>query len=1551
VEFEPNQGQAAPEIRYIARTAGGEAQLTRDRLRIVQPSANGQSTMELQFSGAEPDRIREENPADGVVNYYRGQNPAGWITHVPLYRQVRYRDIYPDTDLVFHGNTIQLEYDFELRPGAEPERLQIDLSGHERALPQQDGSLLITTDGHALRLLAPSAFQDKDGEKRPVHVRYRAISPSKIGFAIGPYDHTKKLIIDPVVTYAGVLGANNSIQVSAIAADANANLILTGSTFASDYPVVHGKAGSNSGSEQVFVTKLDSTGENILYSTYLPASAFSTASRVAVDANGNAYVIGITGGADFPVTSQNLGTCGSFCNAGFITKLDSAGAMVYSTLLASGQILPKAISVNANGNAFVSGLAADGSLQTVNAFQPLYQGGLCTSCNSGFYAELNSQGTGYVFSSYLGANNTATGITLDKNNNIYVAGSFNSYYQSSIPLKGELQSVLGGFFLTKFAGDGKTLLFGSFLGGDITGKNTPETLSGVAVGADGTVYLAGNTVSDGFPYTIKADRHPLGTGLDGDPQMFAMAFNPSLTALVYSTYLGDGFMSAMSVDPKGNLYAAGSTGAEPIRATYAVVSDVPTGGTFLELDKTGSPIQTSAFGGHTTAQVPSAMAIDTEGNIYLAGITAGNLGLPSTSTLQDPIIIGGNADATQASLGSAYNEFFAKIAPDVKPQISLGSQLPFLPLHNVGSADLHITSITFTGALAKAQGNCGSTVPAGTSCVLTLTDANGKLAQGSVTITSDASPAVQTFTPYLDPRAVGSPASDLAWFDLSQLYFPPQQTGTSSAPHPFRIWNVGTANLTIQSIATSGALQQTHDCTATLAPGSYCTVQVVWKPSDGTGGNTVSVAYDNGFQNDYYVPSQYLTSPTPLMVSQTNPIPFGTQTVGNPSLYRPITITNVSNGQADAPGVSLNGDSEFTLAGNTCTASLAPQQSCIIAVLFTPVIDGDRSATLQISGGGSASIQVYGTGQIDSAVTVSPLELDWPQTVFGSGYSLDEKLTNISSVSIPISSFTFSLPDYSETDDCSGSVAAGGSCTVHVMFQPQDLGDRHGTMTINFGGKTTAQTITLLGNGVYPIELSPASLDFGTNNPAGKPSPAQNVAISNPYSAKTLSYTLSIDGPFAFNNPCPNPMPGNYGCVMSVTFNPTTAGPQTGSLTVSVPGLSKASSIPLTGTAYTPPAISAPSSLTFGGVANGASSTLPLSVSDIGSQDLTISGLAISGTNAGDFSAASGQCATIAGGSSCNVNVTFRPSITGTRSAVLTVTGNAANSPQTVAITGTGQAPAVSLSPNSLDFGGQNKGTSSAPSQVTLTNSGNGSLTLTNITSSNDFSQTNNCGTTLAAGASCQIALVFTPSILGAESGTLTIADNATSSPQTVLLTGTGTAPSVSVGAGQGGSLTTTVSSGQPATYDLTLTGSAGFSGTVSLTCSGAPQNATCSVAPPTLVLSPGATQAFTVKVTTQSNTSAQLDPADHAFAAGAGLASLFAGLLLFRRRRFRLLLALCAATLVGSLSVTGCGGGSSDTRPPANTTADTPAGTYQLTVTATAGTVTTSQVLTLVVK
>jgi hypothetical protein len=917
----------------------------------------------------------------------------------------------------------------------------------------------------------------------------------------------------------------------------------------------------------VVVTKLDPTGQNIVYSTYLPAGGFSTASAIAVDGSGNAYLTGITGGYDFPVTSQNLGTCTSFCNAGFITKLSATGQIVYSTLLASGQILPKAVAVNASGNAFVSGLAADASLQTVNAFQASYNGGLCTSCNSAFFVELNTAGTGYVFASYLGAQNNATGIALDGSGNIYVAGTFNSPYQPSIPLFNQFQSGLGGFFLNKFSSNGKLLLFGSFLGG--ASGYAPDALTGIGVGTDGAVYLAGNTASSSFPYTVNAYRLPLGPG-NGFTQMFAMALDPSLKTLKYSTYLGAGYMNAMAVDPSGHLYAAGTVSADSIQAKNAVVSDLASGAELLELDATGNPVQITGLGGHSVSEVPSALALDQSGSVYVAG-SFGSAGGAFTTGCFDPILVGAAAYQTQAaavnSCQSGNDLFFAKIAPDANPQISLGYELPFLPLHNVGTADLHISNISLSGGIAKTYGNCGATVPAGSSCVLTLTDANGNLAQGTVTITSDATPSVQTFTPYANPSAIGSPVQDFLWSDVSKLFFPPQLVGTTSSPRPFQLWNVGVTSLNLESIAANGSLLQTHNCTTPLEPGAFCTVQVVWKPTPNSSyGNSVSVSYDNGPAFAYTVPSAFISSSTPLLVSQSDPIPFGTQVVGGSSLYRTVTVTNVSNAQVASPAVSLTGDHAFSISGNTCTGNLASQQSCVIAVLFTPVTNADNSATLSISGGASASIYLSGTGLISSAITVAPYELQWYQVVLGTSYSQSVSLLNTSASTIPVSSISFSSSDFSETDNCGGSLASGASCTVQVKYQPQQAGTENASMTINFGGQATTQVVSLEGGAVLPVTITPAAIDFGTNNSVGVAIAPQSFLIENQTSS-SQAYVLSVTGPFTLANTCSNPLQGNYACSATVTFQPPSAGTFSGAITVSVPGIAPTGTIALSGSA------------------------------------------------------------------------------------------------------------------------------------------------------------------------------------------------------------------------------------------------------------------------------------------------------------------------------------------------------------------------------------------------
>ena len=213
------------------------------------------------------------------------------------------------------------------------------------------------------------------------------------------------------------------------------------------------------------------------------------------------------------------------------------------------------------------------------------------------------------------------------------------------------------------------------------------------------------------------------------------------------------------------------------------------------------------------------------------------------------------------------------------------------------------------------------------------------------------------------------------------------------------------------------------------------------------------------------------------------------------------------------------------------------------------------------------------------------------------------------------------------------------------------------------------------------------------------------------------------------------------------------------------------------------PAVSlSPTSLAFGSQHVGTTSTAQtVTLSNTGNAALSITSLAVKGTNGSNFAQTNTCGSSVAAGAHCTISVTFTPSASGSRTASVSITDNASGSPQTVSLSGTGTAALVSLSPTSLAFGNQSVGTTSTAQTLTLSNTGNAALSITSLaltgTNASDFAQTNTCGSSVAAGANCTISVTFTPSASGSRTASVSITDNASGSPQTVSLSGTGTAP------------------------------------------------------------------------------------------------------------------------------------------------------------------------------
>lgn len=379
-----------------------------------------------------------------------------------------------------------------------------------------------------------------------------------------------------------------------------------------------------------------------------------------------------------------------------------------------------------------------------------------------------------------------------------------------------------------------------------------------------------------------------------------------------------------------------------------------------------------------------------------------------------------------------------------------------------------------------------------------------------------------------------------------------------------------------------------------------------------------------------------------------------------------------------------------------------------------------------------------------------------------------------------------------------------------------------------------------------------------------------------------------------------------------------------------------------------------PTTANFGSITVGTSSaTQVFSIVNIGDQILSINSISITGANASSFSQSNTCTPTLLPNANCSVSITFTPASVGALSATLQVSDNAPGSPQTLVLNGTGLAavPAVTLSPAVFSFPTITQGTTSTPQTLTITSSGTAPLHVSSVALSgpnpSDFSFTNNCSAPVAPAANCTISLVFNPIGPGARTATLDITDDAAGSPQSVSLSGNANT-AFAVAAAAGSSTTASVTAGQTAQYQMQLTPGAGYSGTISLTCSGAPLGAACQV-PASVPLSNGAAAQFTVTITTSG--AAMLPPsAPMYFKPISGLRVLpllaFALVLLMAykylrmlenavaRRRLTMHCALTVAIFSVFLGAAGCGGGSAAVAPVAPPPVITPSGTSTITVT-----------------
>lgn len=676
--FEPNYGQTDSQVRFVSHGSGNTLFLTStaavfsltkedehkahfvrrkgsenfpQQMHANEHASSAKSDCEsegrktaavrMQMVGANPEPLIEGiGRLTGISNYFIGNDPEKWRTNIPHYSAVRYHDVYPGIDLIYHSNEGELEFDFVIAAGRSTDTIKLEFEGAREIRIDGQGDLVLNTEAGQVRQHSPVVYQKIGEVKKEVAGRFAQTSDFEVGFEIGEYDKSKPLVIDPKLSFSTYLGSQagsdilfggsqarsdilfNGQPQSSVAVDPSGNVYIAGQSGSSDFATTPGAFQDKlQGFADAFVAKLSANGSELLYATYLGgANGISGATDIAVDSSGNVYLAGGTDSRHFPVmnafqpeSGDDFRTFSMIFTEGFVAKLNATGSgLIYSTYLGGrGEDFATSIAIDSSGSAYATGVTQSTNFPTTPGVFGQFPGS--QSILDAFVTKLSDSGD-LIYSTFSKRDFVVgSGIAVDSSGNAYVTGTasagnfFNFFLQFP--------------FVIKVNPSATALMYSSFP----IGTNLGPGDSAIAVDASGNVYVTGTTSSSGLPVTEGAFQTAYA---GGESEAFVAKLNSTGTALIYCTYLGGSasdFATDISVDSLGNAYVLGHTtsGDFPTRLPLQAIN----GGLFFRdafltaLNASGTAIIYSTYIGGRGDDEGSALTVDSSGNAYAVGPT------------------------------------------------------------------------------------------------------------------------------------------------------------------------------------------------------------------------------------------------------------------------------------------------------------------------------------------------------------------------------------------------------------------------------------------------------------------------------------------------------------------------------------------------------------------------------------------------------------------------------------------------------------------------------------------------------------------------------------------------------------------------------------------------------------------------------------------------------------------------------------------------------------------------------------------------------------------